>query len=105
MSEMVERVARKVDGHLRDVLAPGDLIWSKPGGPSNLALNIARAVIEAMTEPTMAMWDHGEMAVFESQRAERKYLDEIKARTGGLPGHMSAHSTAAWKAMIAEALK
>lgn len=52
MSEIVERLARKVDAQLRDALAPGDLIWTRPGGPSVLALNIARTVIETPPRST-----------------------------------------------------
>lgn len=45
-NELIERIAKRVDQHLRDVIEANGLIWSRPGGPSNLALNIARAVLD-----------------------------------------------------------
>jgi hypothetical protein len=57
MSEMIERVARRIDEHLRDVVEPNELIWTRPGGPSRLAVNIAQAVAGEVTSDIISWLD------------------------------------------------
>lgn len=42
----------------------------------------------------------GEMAIFESQRAERKWAEDMKAKAGGFAAYVTNHSEAAMHAMI-----
>lgn len=40
-----EQISRIIDRHLRDAqVLPGDLIWTRPGGPSVLSRNLAEAI-------------------------------------------------------------
>ncbi len=45
----------------------------------------------------------GERAVFDSIQTERKSIEAIKAKFGGLPAYRSVHHIMTWRAMLAAA--
>lgn len=88
------------------VIAAIEATYDCPDGRGEIVnlRDVARAAIEAMREPTDAMADVGEMAVFEARRATDKWAREIKEKTGGLPAFQTDHAAQGWRAMIDAAL-
>ena len=78
--------------------------WAKDDACKRADAAIA-AVREHLSEVTMAMWWAGEEAAFKAQRSDRKALEEVKARTGGVPASMSSVPPAVWRAMLAAAFE
>ena len=105
MSEMVDKVAKAIYEAWNPKGYPG---WDSPllgrRGQKHW-YEIARAAITAMREPTATMNQEGNFAALNCAVAERKWVEQIKARTGGVPSWISKEATASWQAMIDEALK
>lgn len=98
-TEMELRVAEALDP---DAFAECEQVYT-PDGYQELqatALEQARSAIRAMREPTREMCTIGEESAFMRRREERKWAQEVREKTGGLPSWESTEALAAWQAMI-----
>ena len=97
MSALRKKVARAIEYACTESINEPELL--------DMADAAIAAVREHLSEVTMAMWWAGEEAAFEARRSDRKALEEVKARTGGVPASMSSVPPAVWRAMLAAAFE
>lgn len=114
MNPIIEKVARALADSFKDRIAKAAAMPFSETGVATPNVFVweeyARAAIRATLEGlrdnvSEGMSDVGEMAMYESQRAEKARLAEIKAKTGGHPSYVSAHHLEAFKAMLNQAIK